>query len=165
MDFPLVLTAAEMRDGRRLRWRARSACRPCGSWRRRGEGSPRSSGASWAAARGRVTIVCGGGSNGGDGFVAARQLALAGLSVRVLLAAPKEKIQGDAAAALAALEQVGSVAVEDGSAWTDEATWRARLGGADPRAEAGSTSSSSTPFSAPGFAVRCATCRRRRSPP
>src|SRR5580692_2434800 len=81
------------------------------------------------AARGRVTIVCGGGSNGGDGFVAARRLALAGLSVRVLLAAPKEKIQGDAAAALAALEQLGSVAVEEGSAWTDETTWRAHIGG------------------------------------
>ena len=76
-----------------------------------------------------MTIVCGGGSNGGDGFVAARQLALAGLSVRVLLAAPRARIQGDAAAALAALEQVGSVALEDGSTWTDEATWRAHLDG------------------------------------
>ena len=89
------------------------------------------------AARGRVTIVCGGGSNGGDGFVAARQLALAGLSVRVLLTAPQQRIQGDAAAALAALAQVGSVAVEDGSAWTDEATWRARLGDVDRRADEG----------------------------
>ena len=45
-------------------------------------------------------IVCGGGSNGGDGFVAARQLARPGLPVRVLLTAPPAKIQGDAAAAL-----------------------------------------------------------------
>ncbi len=136
MDFPLVLTAAEMRAADAAVARAlgvptlrlmETAGRGVAAIVRR----------ELAGVAGRVTIVCGGGSNGGDGFVAARQLALAGLSVRVLLAAPKEKIQGDAAAALAALEQVGSVAVEDGSAWTDTATWRARLGDAGPAATAG----------------------------
>ena len=131
MDFPLVLTAAEMRAADAAVARAlgvptsrlmETAGRGVAAIVRRELGS----------ATGRVTIVCGGGSNGGDGFVAARQLALTGLSVRVLLAAPKGKIQGDAAAALAALEQVGSVAVEDGSSWTDEATWRTRLGDVDP---------------------------------
>jgi len=130
VDFPLVLTAAEMRAADAAVARAlgvptsrlmEAAGRGVAAIVRRELGS----------ATGRVTIVCGGGSNGGDGFVAARQLALTGLSVRVLLAAPKGKIQGDAAAALAALEQVGSVAVEDGSAWTDEATWRAHLEGED----------------------------------
>ena len=135
MDFPLVLTAAEMREA------DASVARALGVPTLRlmetaGRGVAAIVQRELGAARGRVTIVCGGGSNGGDGFVAARQLALAGLSVRVLLAAPKGKIQGDAAAALAALEQVGSVSVEEGSAWTDEATWRARLGDADPRADA-----------------------------
>ena len=69
----------------------------------------------------RVRIVCGAGSNGGDGFVAARHLALAGADVRVLLAAPRAKIAGaggDAATALAALVALGGgVAVADGTAW------------------------------------------------
>ena len=131
MDFPLVLTAAEMRaaDGAvatalgvpTLRL-METAGRGIAAIVERELGGA-----------GRVTIVCGGGSNGGDGFVAARQLALAGLSVRVLLTAPKEKIQGDAAVALGALAQLGSVAVEDGSAWTDEATWQARLGDAQAK--------------------------------
>jgi hydroxyethylthiazole kinase-like uncharacterized protein yjeF len=130
VDFPLVLTAAEMRAADLAVARAlgvptlrlmETAGRGVAAIVRRELGRR----------AGRVAIVCGGGSNGGDGFVAARQLAVAGLSVRVLLTAPREKIQGDAAAALAALEQVGSVAVEDGSAWTDEATWRAHLEGED----------------------------------
>jgi len=128
VDFPLVLTAAEMRDA------DVSVARALGVPTLRlmetaGRGIAAIVRRELGAARGRVTIVCGGGSNGGDGFVAARQLALSGVSVRVLLAAPKQRIQGDAAAALAALEQLGSVAVEDGSAWTDETTWRARLEG------------------------------------
>ena len=130
MDFPLVLTAAEMREADLAVARALGVP-TLRLMERAGRGVAAIVQRELGAARGRVTIVCGGGSNGGDGFVAARQLARAGLSVRVLLAAPKGKIQGDAAAALAALEQVGSVEVEEGSAWTDEATWRARLGGAD----------------------------------
>jgi NAD(P)H-hydrate epimerase len=137
VEFPLVLTAAEMRAADTAVARAlgvptlrlmETAGRGVAAIVRRELGEN----------AGRVTIVCGGGSNGGDGFVAARQLALAGLSVRVLLAAPKARIQGDAAAALAALEQVGSVAVEDGSTWTAEATWRTRLasGGADAGSDA-----------------------------
>jgi|SRR5579871_1788376 len=84
-----------------------------------------------AGAAGEVVIVCGGGSNGGDGFVAARHLARPGVPVRVLLTAPRTKIQGDAAAALAALEaaaQGTSMVIEDGSGWLDAAAWRAGLG-------------------------------------
>jgi hydroxyethylthiazole kinase-like uncharacterized protein yjeF len=128
VDFPLVLTAAEMREADLAVARALGVP-TLRLMETAGRGVAEVVQRELGAARGRVTIVCGGGSNGGDGFVAARRLALAGLSVRVLLAAPKEKIQGDAAAALAALEQLGSVGVEEGSAWTDETTWRAHIGG------------------------------------
>jgi ADP-dependent NAD(P)H-hydrate dehydratase / NAD(P)H-hydrate epimerase len=67
----------------------------------------------------RVRVVCGAGSNGGDGLVIARHLALAGAEVRVLLAAPRAKVAagGDAAVMLRALEALGSVTVVDGAAW------------------------------------------------
>jgi hydroxyethylthiazole kinase-like uncharacterized protein yjeF len=76
-----------------------------------------------------AVIVCGGGSNGGDGLVAARHLARLGVPVRVLLAAPRAKFQGDAAVALAAAERMG-LTIEDGSDWGDQATWAAHLAGA-----------------------------------
>lgn len=44
----------------------------------------------------RVQIVCGPGNNGGDGFVAARYLAQWGARVRIALACPEERLQGDA---------------------------------------------------------------------
>lgn len=44
----------------------------------------------------RINILCGGGNNGGDGFVAARHLALRGASPSVLLFADPEKLKGDA---------------------------------------------------------------------
>ncbi len=136
MDFPLVLTAAEMREADLAVARALGVP-TLRLMERAGRGVAEVVQRELGAARGRVAIVCGSGSNGGDGFVAARQLALAGLSVRVLLAAPKEKIQGDAAAALAALEQLGSVLVEEGSAWTDETTWRTRIEGTADGGDAG----------------------------
>jgi NAD(P)H-hydrate epimerase len=84
----------------------------------------------------RVRVVCGAGSNGGDGFVAARHLALAGGGddIRVLLASPRAKITGgDAGAALRALEASGGATVEDGSTWDgpQAARWGERLGDAD----------------------------------
>jgi len=45
----------------------------------------------------RVTIVCGKGNNGGDGFVAARRLRESGREVTVLLLADPAEIKGDAA--------------------------------------------------------------------
>jgi NAD(P)H-hydrate epimerase len=45
-----------------------------------------------------VSIVCGGGNNGGDGFVIARHLDLRGHAVRVLLWAEASELVGDAAA-------------------------------------------------------------------
>lgn len=57
-------------------------------------------------ARDRVTILCGPGNNGGDGFVAARHLHNAGVGVDVVLAVPREKSQGDAGVNLRILEKM-----------------------------------------------------------
>jgi len=129
VDFPLLLTAAEMRLADLGLARAlgvptlrlmESAGRGVAEIVRRELGGR----------PGEVVIVCGSGSNGGDGFVAARHLAKSGVTVRVLLAAPRSKIKGDAAAALAALEAAGGVSVEDAGHSTAEADWRTRLAGA-----------------------------------
>jgi len=48
----------------------------------------------------RVTVLCGKGNNGGDGFVAARVLAEAGRMVRVVLLGRMEDVAGEAQAAM-----------------------------------------------------------------
>ena len=48
----------------------------------------------------RVVVLCGKGNNGGDGFVAARVLAAAGVSVRVILLGRADEVKGEAAEAL-----------------------------------------------------------------
>lgn len=50
------------------------------------------------ASDGVVAIVCGGGNNGGDGYVAARLLRQAGRDVRVLTTTDPARLRGDAAA-------------------------------------------------------------------
>jgi NAD(P)H-hydrate epimerase len=58
-------------------------------------------------AKPRVVILAGPGNNGGDGFVVARHLAIAGIRAEVALLAPREKIVGDADTNLRALEAMG----------------------------------------------------------
>jgi ADP-dependent NAD(P)H-hydrate dehydratase / NAD(P)H-hydrate epimerase len=45
-----------------------------------------------------ISVICGKGNNGGDGFVVARQVAESGRVVRVLLLCGPEELRGDAAA-------------------------------------------------------------------
>jgi NAD(P)H-hydrate epimerase len=56
----------------------------------------------WPSAN-RITVVCGRGNNGGDGFVAARRLHGAGKVVEVLLLGSAEGLKPDAASMLARL--------------------------------------------------------------
>src|ERR1700733_9131239 len=48
----------------------------------------------------RVVVLCGRGNNGGDGLVAARVLAAAGMTVQVLLLGRADGVKGEAAGAL-----------------------------------------------------------------
>jgi len=60
----------------------------------------------WTQAR-RITVLCGIGNNGGDGYVLARLAYLAGYDVTVLQVGDITKIKGDARIALEAMEKVG----------------------------------------------------------
>lgn len=60
----------------------------------------------------RVSVICGRGNNGGDGFVVARQLRDAGRAVRILLLCAPEELRGDAAAMFARLPNPPLVARE-----------------------------------------------------
>jgi hydroxyethylthiazole kinase-like uncharacterized protein yjeF len=61
----------------------------------------------------RVVVLCGRGNNGGDGLVAARALAQAGRSVRVVLTGRTADVKGEAAEALRRLEDETSIATVD----------------------------------------------------
>lgn len=63
--------------------------------KRAGEASLRALRSRWPTAH-RIAIVCGGGNNGGDGYVLARFARAAGLTVTVFAAAPVESLRGDA---------------------------------------------------------------------
>ena len=55
----------------------------------------------------RVAVVAGAGNNGGDGYVAARHLALRGADVVTFIVCEPAKISGDAATNLDAIRQLG----------------------------------------------------------
>ncbi|MGC1275333.1 MAG: NAD(P)H-hydrate epimerase [Planctomycetaceae bacterium] len=57
---------------------------------------------------GPVTICCGAGNNGGDGFVIARHLEIAGIAVKVLLFTDPTRLRGDAAINYGVLEKSGT---------------------------------------------------------
>src|SRR5262245_40811399 len=73
----------------------------------------------------------GAGQNGGDGFVIARHLANRGARVRVLLAAPRGKVTGDAAVNATIVEAMPEVELRDLSGETDPDAWRGALAGAE----------------------------------
>src|SRR5947207_3257633 len=59
----------------------------------------------------RITVLCGRGNNGGDGLMAARLLAEAGLAVTLVLLGSPADIKGDASVAWSELEAAGSCTV------------------------------------------------------
>jgi len=60
----------------------------------------------WPQAR-NITVICGPGNNGGDGFVVARLAAAAGMAVEVVLATDAERLSGAAAQAFATMMDAG----------------------------------------------------------
>lgn len=76
-----------------------------------------------AGAGGSVTLFCGPGNNGGDGFVAARLLRERGLRVRVVLPGAADRFVGDAAIALerwaGPVEPLNALADRQGDVFVD----------------------------------------------
>ncbi len=68
--------------------------------KRAGEGALRAMRTRWPTAR-RIAVVCGGGNNGGDGYVVARFAKAAGLDVVAFAAVAPQLLRGDAARACA----------------------------------------------------------------
>ncbi len=71
------------------------------------------------ALTGRVAVLCGRGSNGGDGFVVARTLAQRGVEPLVVLLGPVAEVRGDARVNLEILGRLSVTVVEvtDAQAW------------------------------------------------
>ncbi len=66
-----------------------------------------------AGPKGRFVVICGGGNNGGDGFVAARLLCGAGRDARVFALVPAEKLSPDARAVREQAQRAG-VPIDEG---------------------------------------------------
>ncbi|MFT5051345.1 MAG: hydroxyethylthiazole kinase-like uncharacterized protein yjeF [Chlamydiales bacterium] len=60
-----------------------------------------------AGSPGPVAVLCGGGSNGGDGYVVARQLANRGIQVRVYSRLPADAMHGDALVNRGIIDRMG----------------------------------------------------------
>lgn len=61
----------------------------------------------------RICIFCGKGNNGGDGFVIARRLSLAGKKVKTFLLAQPEELSGEAAQAYAQLQETPATVAKE----------------------------------------------------
>lgn len=79
---------------------------------------------------GPVVICCGKGNNAGDGFVIARHLENAGVTVTVLMAVSSESLSGDAAVNLGVLKRAGTRIVEPSDSGISN-QWPPELAGAD----------------------------------
>lgn len=110
---------------------------------------------------GPVAVACGKGNNGGDGFVIARHLDLAGHAVRLLLACRPEEVRGDAAVNLRIAERSGLTieCLADG----DQAAWEVAVAGADWIVDALlGTGASGTPMGAIAAAIGAINAGRAR---
>ena len=115
----------------------------------------------------RVTIACGRGNNGGDGFVMARHLENLGAEIKILLASDPAAYRGDAAVNHAVAVRAG-IAIEPlESAPVSE--WSAALAGSDWIVDALlGTGSSGAPRGAVATAIRAINLARHphgHSPP
>jgi NAD(P)H-hydrate epimerase len=76
--------------------------------------------ASASRAETSVSVICGRGNNGGDGFVCARALAERGVPVQVVIVGKRDGLRGEARAAFDALPAaVPVVELTDARAWYD----------------------------------------------
>ncbi|MCE3026296.1 NAD(P)H-hydrate dehydratase [Salinicola sp. DM10] len=73
--------------------------------------------ARWPRAR-RLCVLCGGGNNGGDGYVLAALAAADGLTVQLIALTPPDKLAGDARRAYELAAEAGL----DALGWRDELT-------------------------------------------
>ncbi|MGC3998520.1 MAG: NAD(P)H-hydrate dehydratase [Anaeromyxobacter sp.] len=85
----------------------------------RAGGAVAAAAAALAGPDGRIRVVCGGGNNGGDGYVAARLLRQSGRDVAVLALVPAERLTGDAGVVRSQAVASG-VPVEDAAAAPEE---------------------------------------------
>ncbi|WP_104202114.1 NAD(P)H-hydrate dehydratase [Billgrantia saliphila] len=85
--------------------------------------------ARWSGVK-RLTVLCGGGNNGGDGHVLAALAAVAGIEVQRIALKPPEALRGDAARAaeMASAAGVGSEPWRAGIAFSGEVIVDALLG-------------------------------------
>ena len=111
---------------------------------------------------GPVVIACGKGNNGGDGFVIARHLDLAGHSVRLLLACQPEEVRGDAAVNLQIARRAGlPLACLAGR---EQADWETALSGAEWIVDALlGTGASGAPTGTVAVAIKAINAARERS--
>src|SRR3569833_2637503 len=75
----------------------------------------------------RVTVLCGKGNNGGDGMMAARLLAKAGLEVTTLLLGSQYELKGDAATAWRELSTAPNRYISEVNSQADLRTHQAAL--------------------------------------